>query len=64
MRLERATLERTAALRNPFLSTLCYAFREGPWLVLAMPLIAGGTLQVRARAQLAAALHPPHPSRG
>ena len=46
MRLERAPLERTARLANPFLSTLRYAFREGPWLVLAMPLLSGGTLQV------------------
>ena len=47
MRLERATLERTARLNSPFLSTLCYAFRQGPWLVLAMPLLSGGTLQVQ-----------------
>lgn len=47
MRLERLTLERTAQLGSPFLSTLCYAFIEGPWLVLAMPLLSGGTLQVQ-----------------
>ena len=47
VKLERATLERTARLNCPFLVMLCYAFREGPWLVLAMPLYAGGTLQTQ-----------------
>ena len=44
---ERRTLERAAALRHPFLSMLRYAFRQGPWLVLCLPLLTGGTLQVQ-----------------
>jgi serine/threonine protein kinase len=47
MRLERQTLQRAASLNNPFLSILCYAFKEGPWLCLVMPFCPGGTLQVQ-----------------
>ena len=39
-------LERAAASGCPFLCGLRYAFRAGPWLVLALPLYSGGTLQL------------------
>ena len=44
LRMERATAERAAG--SPFLVGLLYAFASGPHLVLALPLLAGGTLQV------------------
>jgi serine/threonine protein kinase len=55
MRLERTTLERSTSLGSRFLTTLRYAFRQGPWLVLAMPLITGGTLQVQIEERAATA---------
>ena len=48
LRVERQMLERAAMAGSPFLAQLRYAFRAGPWLVLALPLLSGGTLQVRA----------------
>lgn len=43
--MERSTLARCAALDSPFLCSISYAFSAGYWLVLAMPLYAGGSLQ-------------------
>lgn len=43
---ERQVLERSALHGSPFLCPLRYAFRAGPWLVLALPLYSGGTLQL------------------
>lgn len=42
---ERECLLKCTALRSPFLCTASYAFSAGHWLVIAMPLYAGGSLQ-------------------
>ena len=47
LRVERQVLEKAALHGCPFLSRLLYAFRAGPWLVLALPLLSGGTLQLQ-----------------
>ena len=47
LRVERQVLARAAAHGSNFLSSLHYAFRAGPWLVLALPLLSGGTLQLQ-----------------
>ena len=47
LRTERQMLERAAASGSPFLCSLRYAFRAGPWLVLVLPLQSGGTLQMQ-----------------
>ena len=44
LRMERQTAERCAGC--PFLCELRYAFCAGPYVVLALPLLPGGTLQV------------------
>ena len=46
LRVEREMLERADATSSPFLCVLKYAFVAGPWLVLALPLLSGGTLQL------------------
>ena len=47
LRVERQVLEKAALTGSPFLCSLRYAFRAGPWLVFALPLLSGGTLQVQ-----------------
>ena len=47
LRVERQVLERAAHSGSPFLCSLRYAFRAGPWLVVALPLFSGGTLQLQ-----------------
>eukprot|EP00966_Prymnesium_polylepis_P251517 5814998-Prymnesium_polylepis.1 len=42
---ERNCLVRCATLGSPFLCTCSYAFSAGHWLVLAMPLYSGGSLE-------------------
>ena len=47
LKVERSVLERAAKAGSPFLCSLRYAFRAGSWFVLALPMLSGGTLQVR-----------------
>ena len=47
LRMEREALEKATAARVPFVCTLRYAFSAGSWLVLALPLYSGGTLEVQ-----------------
>jgi serine/threonine protein kinase len=46
LKMERRVASLVASQGCPFLCELRYAFHTGPWLVLALPLYAGGTLQV------------------